>query len=159
MTRTNLWKLFSIAAVLALLVVACGGDDDDDPTATSPSAGGAPTATRESSGGGGDSGGGENGGDSELIAMGEELYNSQGCAGCHTTDGSGSVGPTWQGLWMSDVPLDDGTTVVGDAEYIEESIVDPNAKIREGFQPIMPPYDGMSAEEIEAIVAFIESLA
>ena len=158
MTRTNLWKLFSIAAILALLVVACGGDDDDDATATSPSAGGAPTATRESSGGG-DEGGGDEGGDSELIAMGEQLYNEQGCAGCHSTDGSGSVGPTWQGLWMSDVPLDDGSTVVGDADYIEESIVDPGAKIREGFQPIMPAYDSLSAEQIEAITAFIESLS
>jgi hypothetical protein len=97
MTQNSLWKLLSIAAVLALLVVACGDDDDDDPTATSPSEGGAPTATRESTDSGG--GGGDGGPDPELVAMGEQLYTEQGCSGCHTTDGSALVGPSWQGLF------------------------------------------------------------
>ena len=154
MTRNSLWKFFSIAAILTLLVVACGDDDDADPTATSPSAGGAPTATRET--GGGD-GGGE--GDDPLIAMGEQLYNEQGCSGCHSTDGSAGVGPTWQGLLGHEATLDDGTTVTADAAYIEESIRMPNAKIVDGYQGIMPAFDNLSAEQIDAIVAFIGSLS
>lgn len=158
MTRNSLWKLFSIAAVLTLLLVACGGDDDDaDPTSTSPSEGGAPTATREASDGGSGDGGG--GGDSELIAMGEELYSGQGCSGCHSTDGSASVGPTWQGLLGKEETLADGSTVTVDAAYIAESIREPNAKVVEGYaEGLMPPYN-FSDEEIDAIVAFIGSLS
>jgi cytochrome c oxidase subunit 2 len=158
MTRTNLWKILSIAAILTLVVVGCGDDDDDDdPTATSPSAGGAPTETRESSDSGG--GGGE-GGDGELVAMGEELYNAQGCVACHSTDGSAGVGPTWQGLWMAEITLDDGTTVEANEEYITESIREPNAKIHEGFQPdLMPAFPNFTDEEVSAIIAYIESLS
>lgn len=158
MTRNSLWKLFSIAAVLTLLLVACGGDDDDTaPTSTSPSEGGAPTATRET---GGDEGGGNGGGDSELIAMGEDLYNSQGCAGCHSTDGSAGVGPTWQGLYGEEVTLNDGSTVTADDAYIHESIVDPNAKVVDGFtEGLMPSFDTLTDDQIAAITAFIKSLS
>lgn len=151
MTRNSLFKLFSIAAVLMLLVVACGDDDDDDPTATSPSAGGAPTETRETDGG-------ENGGD-DLAAMGEQLYSEHGCQACHSTDGSSNIGPTWQGLWMHEVTLDDGSTVTADEEYITESIRDPNAKVVEGFQPnLMPAFPDLPDEDIEAIIAFMQTL-
>ncbi len=157
MTRNGLWKFFSIAAILALLVVACGGGNDDvDPTSTSPSAGGAPTATREASGGGG--GGGE-GGEDPLIAMGEQLYTEQGCSGCHSTDGSAGVGPTWQGLYGEEVTFTDGTTATADEAYIEESIHTPGAKVVEGFQPIMPNFDNLTADQISALVAYIKSLA
>ncbi|CAN5663730.1 hypothetical protein BH23CHL2_BH23CHL2_10390 [soil metagenome] len=157
MTRNSLFKLISITAVLMLLIAACGDDDDDaDATATSPSAGGAPTETRDT----GDSGGGENGEDSELAAMGEQLYAEQGCQACHSIDGSQSIGPTWQGLWQHEVPLEDGSTVTADEAYITESIREPNAKVHEGFQEgLMPPYPDMSDENIEAIIAFIQTLS
>lgn len=153
MTRNSLFKLLSIAAILTLLVVGCGDDDDDaDPTSTSPSAGGAPTETRESGGGGGS-------GEDPLVAMGEQLYTEQGCAGCHSIDGSDNVGPSWQGLYGREETLDDGTTVTVDEAYIEESIRNPNAAIVDGYQGIMPAYDTLTDEQIEAIIAFIQSLS
>ncbi len=153
MTRNSLFKILSVAAVLALLVVACGDDDDDDPTATSPSEGGAPTATRESSDGGG-------GGDGDpLIAMGEQLYSEQGCSGCHSVDGSDNVGPSWQGIYNSEEELEDGSTVTVDDAYIAESITDPGAKIVSGYQNIMPPYANFTDEQISAVTAYIASLA
>ena len=164
MKRNSLLSFLSIAAVLLLLLVAaCGDDDDEDPTATSPSAGGAPTETRAAGDGGetpSDDEDGENGGgDSDLVALGEELYTAQGCNACHTTDGSQGVGPTWQGLFGHEVTLDSGETVTADADYIKESIVEPNAKIVEGYQPIMPAFPNLSDEELDAIVAYIESLS
>jgi len=162
MKRNSLLSFLSIAAVLLLLIAACGDDDDEDPTATSPSAGGAPTETRAAGDGGEtpDEGGedGENGG-GDLAAMGEELYTAQGCNACHTTDGSQGVGPTWQGLFGSEVTLEGGETVTADADYIKESITDPTAKVHQGFQPIMPAFPNLSDEELDAIVAFIESLS
>lgn len=95
---------------------------------------------------------------SEAAQFGAELYRAEGCVACHSIDGSVSAGPTWLGLWGTDRPLADGSSVFADAEYIRESIVDPNAKIAEGFSGIMPPYANLSDEEIEALTAFIESL-
>ena len=81
------------------------------------------------------------------------------CLACHTTDGRPSVGPTWKGLYGSSVKLTDGTTVVADAAYIRESILDPPAKVPEGFQPIMTSFNGILTEQqIQDITAYIESL-
>jgi mono/diheme cytochrome c family protein len=94
-----------------------------------------------------------------LALQGQELYVSAGCAACHTVDGRDSTGPTWQGLWMNEVPLDTGETVVADEEYIRESILLPNAKIHEGYPPVMPSYEGrLTDEEIDAIIAYIQAL-
>lgn len=83
------------------------------------------------------------------------------CRSCHSADGSPRVGPTWQGLYRGEETLSDGTSVAVDDEYIRESIVDPNAKVVEGFSPnIMPRNyrDTLSDEDIEAITAYIRSL-
>lgn len=95
---------------------------------------------------------------SDVAQYGAELYRAEGCVACHSIDGSANVGPTWLGLWGSQRPLDDGTSVLGDAEYIRESIVDPNAKVAAGYPAIMPNYSRLDDEQIEALTAFIESL-
>ena len=51
------------------------------------------------------------------------------------------TGPTWFGLYGSNVELADGTTVVADDAFIAESILNPKAKEVAGFAPtVMPPY-------------------
>lgn len=95
---------------------------------------------------------------SELAQKGQELYRSLGCVGCHSVDGSSNVGPTWLGLWGKQEALEDGTTVVVNEEYLEESIKDPKAKIVKGFANVMPPFAQLSAEEIHAIIEYIKSL-
>jgi len=93
----------------------------------------------------------------DLVAKGREVAEQFGCLACHSLDGSRGIGPTWQGIFGKEEPLDDGTTVVVDAAYLEESIRQPQAKVTEGFQPMMPPFD-LTEEEMEAIIALIESL-
>jgi cytochrome c oxidase subunit 2 len=38
-------------------------------------------------------------------ARGERAFKLKGCVACHTTDGSKLVGPTWKGLWGSQVAI------------------------------------------------------
>lgn len=138
-------------AVLLVFVLAfaaaCGGDDDADPTSTTAAA--AATATTEP----GDEG------DDDAIEAGRQLAAQQ-CAACHSIDGSQVVGPTWQGLYGSEVVLEDGSTVTADEAYIAESIRDPNAKVHTGFPAnVMPSYGStFSDEQIDQIVAYIRSL-
>lgn len=83
------------------------------------------------------------------------------CMACHSVDGSQMVGPTWQGLYMHEVELEDGTTVIADDAYLFESILDPNAKVVKGFPAgAMPPYGAILTEQqIADLVAYIRSLS
>lgn len=93
-------------------------------------------------------------------AAGQQLAATHGCTGCHTIDGSDATGPTWQGMFGSEVTLEDGSTVTADADYIHESIVNPTAQVHQGFPPIMPSFEGqLSDDEINQIIAYIETLA
>lgn len=51
---------------------------------------------------------------------------------CHSVDGSASVGPTWKGLYLSQVKLSDGSVVAADEPYLRESISEPGAKTVDG---------------------------
>ena len=69
------------------------------------------------------------------------------------------MGPTWQGLYGTEEALEDGTTATVDADYITESIKDPNAKIVQGFTAgLMPANLGVEDEEIPHIVEYMKSL-
>ena len=69
------------------------------------------------------------------IARGKTLYTNLGCIGCHSLNGAAGTGPTWKGLYGSQVALADGTTVTADAAYLAQSINDPDAATVKGFQP------------------------
>ena len=72
---------------------------------------------------------------------GETIAEQNGCFACHSTDGSVLVGPTWLGLYGSDVELADGSIVIADEAFLAESILEPNATIVAGFPGgAMPPY-------------------
>jgi cytochrome c oxidase subunit 2 len=98
----------------------------------------------------------------ELVARGEELWSSTGCAGCHSLDGAAGVGPTMQGLAGSTVTLDDGSTVTADDAYLERAIVDPDAQVSEGFKAgimsgaVASQKFDTRPEDVAALVAFIQ---
>jgi len=66
---------------------------------------------------------------------GKGLYASLGCQGCHSLDGSKSTGPTFKGLYGSQVQLTNGKTVTADEQYLLDSIIDPDLDIVQGYQP------------------------
>lgn len=80
------------------------------------------------------------------------------CTGCHSSDGSDSVGPTWKGLAGSERPLLDGGSVVADDDYLRQSIEEPNARVIDGFRSTMPAQE-LSAEQIHAVIAYITALS
>jgi mono/diheme cytochrome c family protein len=89
---------------------------------------------------------------------GRSLSNSSGCGGCHGRAGEGGVGPAFVGLYGSEVELEDGTTVIADEAYLEESIRDPGAERVAGSNAVMPDNDRLDDEEIAAIITYIEEL-
>ena len=91
--------------------------------------------------------------------LGEKIYKEKGCNACHSIDGSTLVGPSFKGVFGHTVELADGSKVEADENYIRESILEPQAKIVKGFQPVMPSFKGiLSDEEVTAVIAYIKTL-
>jgi len=92
-----------------------------------------------------------------LADLGRQLYQQQGCLGCHSVDGSAMIGPTFAGLFGKERKFTDGSSVVADEEYLRESIYQPNAKIVEGFNPVMISYQGiLNDQQVNALIEFIK---
>ena len=89
---------------------------------------------------------------------GQLLVAANGCAACHSINGAQGIGPTWFGLFGSEVELTDGTAVIADEAYITESIKAPQAKIVAGFENQLMPTYGFTDEQIADIVAYIKTL-
>lgn len=95
--------------------------------------------------------------DMPLPQLGELLYEQQGCQTCHSLDGSPKVGPTWKDLYgKENHPMADGSTVTADEDYLYEAIVEPGAKIVEGYQNVMPAsYTSLSERELAGLIEFM----
>jgi cytochrome c oxidase subunit 2 len=89
---------------------------------------------------------------------GQALVAANGCAACHSVNGSPGIGPTWFGLVGRTEELTDGSTVVADEAYIHESIKAPQAKIVAGFENQLMPTYGFTDEQIDDIIAYIKTL-
>lgn len=91
-----------------------------------------------------------------LPELGEYLYQQQICNACHTLDGTRLVGSSFLGLYGSERRFTDGSSVTVDDDYIRESILQPGAKVVEGYPNGMPPsYGALDERQISALIAFI----
>lgn len=93
-------------------------------------------------------------------SLGERLYTQRNCQTCHSIDGSAGVGPSWKGIWMQPQAHMDGTSMMADAEYVAQSILQPQAHIVQGYgNGNMPSYEGqLNDEQIAGITAYIRVL-
>jgi cytochrome c oxidase subunit 2 len=91
-------------------------------------------------------------------AAGEKLFTDLACITCHRDDAQARA-PQLKGLFGHTVQLQGGATAVVDEAYIRESILNPQAKVVNGFQPIMPTFQGLVTEEqILQLIAYVRSL-
>lgn len=106
----------------------------------------------------------EEGGDKgeSLAALGKRLATTKGCIACHSTDGTRLVGPSFKGIYQIAQTVVTGGAereIVVDDDYIRKSILQPNADVVKGYQPLMPSQEGLvNDDEIEALIAYIKSL-
>jgi cytochrome c oxidase subunit 2 len=93
------------------------------------------------------------------VAAGQKLFQDLVCITCHTP-GPQARGPVMTGLWGKQIELQGGGKVTMDEAYIRESIVNPQAKLVAGFQPIMPTFQGLVTEEqLLQLIAYVRSVA
>lgn len=83
-------------------------------------------------------------------AAGKQVFSSQGCGACHTfsaASANGTVGPNLDEVLQGK-----------DAEFVRESIVDPNKEITSGYAPNVMPQDfgqKLTPKQIDDLVAFL----
>jgi len=94
-----------------------------------------------------------------LVDYGRRLYVSKACNTCHSVDGSANVGPSFKQRFGNSQAMADGSFIMVDENYLRESILNPQAKIVAGFDPVMPTYQGLLKDrEVDALIEFIKSL-
>jgi len=94
-----------------------------------------------------------------MAEAGERLFNQNGCTSCHLADGNG-IGPSLVGIFGTEAELEGGGTALVDEAYLRESILNPQAKIVAGYQPVMSSYDGIISEGgVLQIITYIKSLS
>ena len=81
------------------------------------------------------------------------------CATCHSTGSDRVIGPGFEGLYGKQREFENADSVVAEADYIRESILNPNAKIVKGYPAKMNSFAGqLSEKEIDYIIEFIKTL-
>jgi len=104
--------------------------------------------------------------DLSLALKGRRLFLKLQCLTCHSANERARA-PVLEGLYGKVVPLRDGRTVLADEAYIRRSILRPEADVAQGWEPIMPTFQGQLADpgsdlsEEDALiqlVAYIRSL-
>ena len=94
-----------------------------------------------------------------LEQAGAELYSSKACITCHSIDGKPGVAPSFKGRFGTMQRMGDGSNVKIDENYLRESILNPQAKVAEGFAPVMPTFQGILKDrQIDALIAYIKSV-
>ena len=89
-----------------------------------------------------------------------QVLNARGCMACHSVDGRVMVGPTFRGMFGSRVEVlarGGPRADVVDEAHLRRGIQDPGSQRWKGYPPVMPE-GGLSAEELDQVVAYIRSL-
>lgn len=86
---------------------------------------------------------------------GASVFQSSGCAGCHTFQAAGSNGKTGPDLDNLKAAAQQAGEPL--AAFVRQSIVDPNAHIAKGFQPnIMPStFGSLPTSQLNDLVQFV----
>lgn len=96
------------------------------------------------------------------VAHGYWLYRRLGCSSCHSTEpGKSIVGPSFAKSFGKTFKSSTGEDIKFDQQYIRESILEPQAHMREGYQTAsqMPSFQGkVNEEQLSALTAFLQAL-
>lgn len=93
-----------------------------------------------------------------LAELGRLVYQTKGCATCHSLDGTRGQGPSFKNVFGYPANFADGSSLVADENYIRESILLPQKRIVSGFEGIMPTFQGLLRErELQGVIAFVKS--
>jgi cytochrome c oxidase subunit 2 len=90
-------------------------------------------------------------------AAGRRVFESLRCDSCHL-QADQPRGPPLAGVYGRTVKTKDGRTILADENYLRESILRPLTDVVAGYEPLMPPYEGLvNEEQLGDLVAWLKS--
>ncbi|MEM6393165.1 MAG: cytochrome c [Planctomycetota bacterium] len=92
------------------------------------------------------------------VALGKSIFAAQSCDACHSVTGGRGTGPALNGLFGTEVELNDGRTAVADYRYLRRSIRNPIADVKRGYAAGMASYAHLTPEEIDALVFYLREI-
>lgn len=93
-----------------------------------------------------------------LAEKGGDLYEKLACGTCHGPQDT-PRGPSLITLLGRKRTFTDGTSAIADEKYIRESIVNPYARLTQGYESTMPEYkEQLSEEQLLQLIAYIKTL-
>ncbi len=91
---------------------------------------------------------------------GEALYSELGCFACHSTDGTRGHGPSFLNVYGASRKLTGvKAPVTADDAYLLESILNPGAKVVDGFPPGYMPVYPIEEKQARAIILYLQTLS
>ena len=103
--------------------------------------------------------------ENDTTPRGMTVLEEQGCLGCHSLDGTASVGPSFKDIYNRQTKLimADGSTktVMADEAYLLKAINEPDSEIVEGYAGgIMPSYAGLiNDDDMKAILDYLKTIS
>jgi cytochrome c oxidase subunit 2 len=89
---------------------------------------------------------------------GRKLFLKFQCVACHSADERAKA-PVLEGLFGRKVALKRGGSTVADFRYLRDSILTPSKEVVEGWEPLMPSFQGqVSEDELFQLLAFLRAL-
>lgn len=96
---------------------------------------------------------------SDPVQLGARAFRQKGCATCHSVSSERLIGPPLDGVWGKERQFADGSSALADAEYIRESLLDPNAKVVKGYPARMNSFAGqLSEKEIDYMIEYLKTI-
>jgi cytochrome c oxidase subunit 2 len=93
-----------------------------------------------------------------LSQNGERLFASLSCGACHNGRPD-ARGPSLAGVFGTKLNLTNGQTALADEAYLRAAILNPSEHITQGYNPIMPTYQGQISEDgVISLVEYIKNL-
>jgi len=94
-----------------------------------------------------------------LAQRGAKLFTDLACVTCHLDNAQGR-GPSLKDIVGTTIETQAGDKVVVDEAYLRESILNSQAKVVKGFQPLMPTFQGLISEEnLVALIEHVKSMS
>lgn len=94
------------------------------------------------------------------VDVGKTVYKDRGCAQCHSLDGTAGTGPTWKNIFGDERKFVDGSTRIADENYIRDSILNPGNEVLEGYDNVMPTFQGQIKDpEITGVIELLKSIS
>ena len=76
---------------------------------------------------------------------------------CHSITEDADLAPSFKGLYGRTKKMADGSIITVDDAYLHESIVDPDAKIVDGYDDLMPE-PVLTEKEVDEMIAYLKTI-